>query len=128
MAVRGRGARHALRSFVAAAAFAMPSMALADTGIGSINGETLRLVGAVQGGGWVPSPPDVATGLTGELGVAGHIGRNPGVGFHTGLLVDTPFFLNAFVRAEWFLDEYSLGLGVRMLPTYWSAPGEVCPS
>ncbi len=88
--------------------------------LGGINASKFRYVVAAQGGGLVDGRDSV--GFLGELGLAGHVA--PGaedphpLGIHTGLLLQTPIFLTAFVRAEWLLDEYSVGNGVRLPPTF----------
>ncbi len=88
--------------------------------IGGINASKFRYVVAAQGGGLVDGQDSI--GLLGELGLAGHVvpgGEEPHpLGIHTGFLLQTPFFLTGFVRAEWLLDEYSVGNGVRIPPTF----------
>src|SRR5262245_51323363 len=98
-----------------------PSEARAGLGgifqIGGINRSTLRMVGAVQGGGELIGPHSM--GVLGELGLAAHVvAKERGVGLHTGVTLDLPFFTNFFARQEWFLDEYSVGNGWRVLPTF----------
>ncbi len=85
--------------------------------LGGINGSTFRMVAAAQGGGQVDSVDSV--GFAGELGFAAHLAaKKPGIGLHTGLLVDTSRFANIFARQEWFLEEYSVGAGARFPGTF----------
>ncbi len=87
--------------------------------LGFINVSKLRWVAAAQGGGQVDG--DESIGFLGEAGVAGHVrleDGDPGVGVHTGLLMQTPYYLTAFVRAEWLLDDYSVGHSVRYPGTF----------
>lgn len=93
--------------------------------LGGINGSTLRMVVAAQGGtelGERGTP-----GLVGEIGLAAHLAaKSPGVGLHSGLVLDTPYVANIFGRAEWFLDEYSVGVGGRFLGTFGLPGGQTC--
>jgi hypothetical protein len=88
--------------------------------IGGINASKFRYVVAAQAGGLVDGQDSI--GLLGELGLAGHVvpgAEDPHpLGIHTGFLLQTPIFLTGFVRAEWLLDEYSVGNGVRIPPTF----------
>ncbi|MEQ9317799.1 MAG: hypothetical protein RIF41_01525, partial [Polyangiaceae bacterium] len=88
--------------------------------LGWINLEELRLAAWLQAGGEVAEN----TGIVGEVGIVGHI-LDPGVGLHTGLLVQFPYYLVGFARQEWFLDEYSFGTGLRVPPTFLDAGGDV---
>ncbi|NUP04435.1 MAG: ferritin-like domain-containing protein [Polyangiaceae bacterium] len=89
--------------------------------VGGINADTFRFVAAAHGGG--EPDGDSMPGFVGELGLAGHYDGEISLGVHTGFLVQSPIFMTAFVRAEWLLDEYSVGTGVRALPTFgWIDP------
>jgi hypothetical protein len=84
--------------------------------VGGINASTFRYVVAVHGGGQFDD--ETSVGLDGELGLAGHLGHGAELGIHTGLLLQGPFVMDWFVRGEWLLDEYSAGIGARMMPTF----------
>jgi hypothetical protein len=62
--------------------------------------------------------------LTGEVGFTYRFGSEPGPGIHLGLSPALSFF-NTFARAQLLLDDYALGVGARVLPTYGS-PGLLC--
>ena len=81
--------------------------------LGWINLEELRLAAWLQAGGEVAEN----TGIVGELGIVGHV-LDPGVGVHTGLLMQFPYYMVGFARQEWLLDEYSFGTGLRVPPTF----------
>lgn len=86
--------------------------------IGAINVDTFRFVGAFHGGGNVGDDTDLPV-IDGEVGVALHAnGDGTDVGIHTGVVVDVPFSpisaWSNFIRAEWLLNEYSVGGGVVM--------------
>jgi hypothetical protein len=83
--------------------------------VGGIDDTTLRLVAALHGGGQLARR---GPGVLGELGVAGHVGERPGVGVHTGLVLDSAHIGYGFVRGELFLDEYSVGVGGRAPGTF----------
>ncbi|NUP11542.1 MAG: hypothetical protein HOW73_36315 [Polyangiaceae bacterium] len=88
--------------------------------IGGINDDTFRFVTAAQGGAEVDDKDSV--GLVGELGMTGHYNGEIDFGIHTGFLVQMPFFMTMFARAEWLLDEYSVGGGARA-PHTFGMPG-----
>lgn len=91
--------------------------------LGLINLDTFRYVIAAQGGAQVASEESI--GFVGELGYAGHVGaEGHAAGLHTGLLFQSPYYMTAFARAEWFLDEYSIGLGVRGPSTFGLLGGD----
>ncbi len=86
--------------------------------LGAINVDTFRFVGAFHGGGNVGDDIDLPV-IDGEAGVALHAdGDGTEVGIHTGVVVDVPFSpisaWSNFIRAEWLLNEYSVGGGVVM--------------
>ncbi len=94
--------------------------------LGLINVSKLRWVVAAEGGSQVDG--DESVGFVGEAGVAGHVrfdNGEPSVGVHTGLLMQTPYYLTAFVRAEWLLDDYSVGHSFRFPPTF-GIPDTTC--
>ena len=61
--------------------------------LGWINLEELRLAAWLQAGGEIADN----TGIVGEVGIVGHV-LDPGVGVHTGLLVQFPYYLVGFAR------------------------------
>lgn len=93
--------------------------------LGGINGSTLRMIVGAQGG---TELGDLGTpALIGEIGLAAHLAaKSPGVGLHSGLMLDTGYSANIFGRAEWFLEEYSVGVGGRFLGTFGVPGGQTC--
>jgi hypothetical protein len=82
--------------------------------LGLINFSKFRWIVAAEGGGQVDG--DESVGFLGELGGAGHVALDtldPSFGVHTGFLTQTPYYVTAFLRAEWLLDDYSVGHSVR---------------
>lgn len=81
--------------------------------IGGINASTFQFVAALAAGGAVPD--DEGLGIIGEAGITLHASKKErsGVGIHTGLAFQSSVFAHGFLRAEWLLDSYSLGAGVR---------------
>jgi hypothetical protein len=98
------------------------------TQLGGIDGDTFRAVAAVHGGANVVDG-DAAPVIDGEAGVALHVNEELGVGIHTALNVDIPFTpvsaWTNFIRAEWLLDEYSVGGGV-VLPGRFGMSQDTC--
>ena len=98
------------------------------TQLGAIDVDTFRAVAAVHGGANVADTMDSPV-VDGEAGVAMHVNEEIGVGIHTALNVDIPFTpISAwtnFIRAEWLLDEYSVGGGV-VLPGRYGMSQQTC--
>ncbi len=97
--------------------------------LGAIDVHTFRFVGAAHGGGNVGDDMDLPV-LDGELGVALHVDEERvDAGIHTGLVVDVPFspisVWSNFFRAEWLLNEYSVGGGV-FLPGRFGISQQTC--
>lgn len=79
--------------------------------IGAVNLSYARIVGAVAAGGALGDEESVA--LLGEAGVALHVTKEgTDAGIHTGFVVQAPYVVRGFARAEWLLDEYSVGAAV----------------
>jgi hypothetical protein len=97
--------------------------------VGAINADTFRFVGALHGGGNVGDSEDLPV-LDGELGLALHADEDDlAAGVHTGIAVDVPvapiITWTNFVRAEWLLNEYSVGGGV-FFPGRYGVTGTSC--
>ena len=79
-----------------------------------------RLVVAAHGGG----EPGNRGGawVEGELGATFRFGKHRGMGLHTGVALGAPYLAYGFGRAEFFLNEYSVGAGARVF-TPFGIPG-----
>lgn len=87
--------------------------------IGAVNVSKFRMVAAVAAGGALADEDSMA--LLGEAGVALHMTREDAeprpiitteAGVHTGFVVQSPQYVRGFARAEWLLNEYSVGAAV----------------
>jgi hypothetical protein len=79
--------------------------------LGAVNLSRLRLVGALAAGGALEDEDSIA--LLGEAGLALHVGgEGTDAGIHTGFIVQSPAYVRGFARAEWLLQEYSVGAAV----------------
>jgi hypothetical protein len=76
-----------------------------------------RLTLAVHGG----REMEREKGIVGELGLTARFLDQVRYGVHTGVLLDASY-ANVFARQEWLINDYSIGAGIRVLPTF-GAPG-----
>jgi hypothetical protein len=79
--------------------------------LGAVNLDTFQLVGGVAGGGSLTGDEE-GPALVGEVGFVGsRHDKKWSPGLHTGVGVHSPYFVHGFFRQEWFVQQYSVGVG-----------------